>query len=128
MITAASVGTLVDTSVWVAFFRGQPGAKQLAEFCAGNAALLHPWVLGELLLGGLSAQNRTLLDSLDRVPEPSTDDLLSAIVTHQLSSRGIGLVDVAIVHAALSEQLRIWTFDKPLGDVAREVGISLADA
>jgi len=41
---------LVDTSVWVDFFRGTDRAADLAEHLESNLVLLHPWVLGELVL------------------------------------------------------------------------------
>jgi predicted nucleic acid-binding protein len=38
---------LVDTSVWIDFFRGTERAADLAEHLETNLVLLHPWVLGE---------------------------------------------------------------------------------
>ena len=54
---------LVDTSVWVDFFRGAERATDLAEHLESNLVLLHPWVLGELVLGGLQALCVKPLDS-----------------------------------------------------------------
>ena len=113
--------TLVDTSVWVAFFRGEERARRVATLCAEDAAVLHPWVLGELSLGGLSAANRALLHSLDRCPEPSADSLLGAISGHGMANRGIGFVDAALVHATHVDGVRLWTFDALLAGVARDL-------
>ena len=48
---------LVDTSVWRRFFGGSPAAGALADLLdEDGAVLVHPFVLGELVLGGLSAR------------------------------------------------------------------------
>ena len=117
--------TVIDTSVWILFFKGDRRVKRLSGLCAGNLALLHPWVFGELLLGGLSAENRELVESLDRCVEPSLDQLAEVIRLHGLSNKGIGLVDTAVLHGALSAQAAIWTYDSALRSVARETGVDL---
>ena len=58
---------LVDTSVWVRFFKGAEEAMFTAQKIRENLAYLHPFVLGELLLGGLSAGNESLLQALPRI-------------------------------------------------------------
>ena len=50
--------TLVDTSVWVDFFRGITRASTLGDLLETNEIHLHPWVLGELVLGGLGPPAR----------------------------------------------------------------------
>jgi predicted nucleic acid-binding protein len=54
---------LVDSSVWVEFFKGTARSRALADLLEADEVLLHPWVLGELVLGGLArghdARSRT---------------------------------------------------------------------
>lgn len=59
---------LVDTSVWVDFFRGTERAADLAEHLESNLVLLHPWVLGELVLGGLGPRRNSVIADLKRLP------------------------------------------------------------
>lgn len=54
--------TLVDTSVWRAFFAGRGSASRLgAQLEESGVVLVHPLVVGELVLGGLSPNEERLL-------------------------------------------------------------------
>jgi predicted nucleic acid-binding protein len=82
---------LVDTSVWIDFFRGADRASDPAEHLESNLVLLHPWVLGELVLGGLGPRRKSVIADLKRLP-PSPlvpdEEVLELILTRQLSGRG----------------------------------------
>jgi len=118
---------LVDTSVWVDFFRGADRAADLAEHLESNLVLLHPWVLGELVLGGLGPRRTAVIEDLKRLP-PSPlvpdEEVLELILTRQLSGRGIGWVDVHLLASALVAGCGLWTFDGRLGAVARDLGVT----
>jgi predicted nucleic acid-binding protein len=117
---------LVDTSVWVDFFRGADRASDLAEHLESNLVVLHPWVLGELVLGGLGPRRTAVIADLKRLP-PSPlvpdEEVLELILTRQLSGRGIGWVDVHLLASALVAGCGLWTFDGRLGAVARDLGV-----
>jgi len=117
---------LVDTSVWVDFFRGADRAADLAEHLESNLVLLHPWVLGELVLGGLGPRRKSVIADLKRLPiSPLVpdDELLELILARQLSGRGIGWVDVHLLASALVAGCGLWTFDGRLGAVAQDLGV-----
>jgi predicted nucleic acid-binding protein len=117
---------LVDTSVWVDFFRGTDRAADLAEHLESNLVLLHPWVLGELVLGGLGPRRKTVIADLKRLPASPLipdEEVLELILTRQLSGRGIGWVDVHLLASALVAGCGLWTFDGRLGAVARDLGV-----
>jgi predicted nucleic acid-binding protein len=59
---------LVDTSVWVDFFRDRDRAADLAEHLESNLVLLHPWVVGELVSGGLGPRRKSVIADLKRLP------------------------------------------------------------
>lgn len=47
--------------------------------------------------------------------------------THQLFGRGCGFVDISLIASALiSEKILIWTFDKRLEQIARELSRAYA--
>jgi len=117
---------LVDTSVWVDFFRGADRAADLAEHLESNLVLLHPWVLGELVLGGLGPRRKSVIADLKRLsPSPLVPDeeVLELILARQLSGRGIGWVDVHLLASALVAGSSLWTFDGRLGAAARDLGV-----
>jgi predicted nucleic acid-binding protein len=49
---------VVDTSVWIDFWRGRAAALGLADLLRDGQVLMHPWVLGEIALGFLGAKRR----------------------------------------------------------------------
>jgi len=118
---------LVDTSVWVDFFRGADRATDLAEHLESNLVLLHPWVLGELVLGGLGPRRKAVIADLKRLPASPLvpdEEVLELILARQLSGRGIGWVDVHLLASALVAGCGLWTFDGRLGAVARDLGVA----
>lgn len=119
---------LVDTSVWVGFFRGRDRAAELAEHLESNLVLLHPWVLGELALGGLGPRRKSVIADLKRLPAAPLvpdEEVLELILARELSGRGIGWVDVHLLSAALVADCGLWTFDGALGAVAQDLGLAL---
>lgn len=108
---------LVDTSVWVDFFRGQERAARLATLLEDNDVLLHPWVLGELVLGGLGPNRSSTISDLERLPAPPRvpdQEVMDLIRKRRLSGRGIGWVDAHLLAAALVARSALWTFDRSL--------------
>jgi len=117
---------LVDTSVWRAFFSGRlaaAAASVLSELLDGDAGLLiHPAVLGELVLGGLSAPQEALMQWLPAAPDIPNNELLTFVRHHRLQRSGLGWVDSQLLASALMAGAVLWSLDKPLARAARELG------
>ena len=115
---------LVDASVWVDHLRA--GDKQLAAALDAAEVLVHPFVLGEIACSHLRHRREVLelLDHLPSAPVATTTEVLAFIEDRKLMGRGLGYVDVHLLAAtALSSELRLWTRDKRLGAVARQLGL-----
>ena len=115
---------LIDTSVWARFFKGSDEAKFAGEKARGNMALLHPLVFGELLLGGLSAENESLLQALPTIQLPSTEKIYRFIKDNSLPGKGIGWVDAAMLCSAHEARAVLATFDEALRLCAGDIGIA----
>jgi predicted nucleic acid-binding protein len=103
---------------------------ELASHLERNEVLCHPWVRGELALGSLRNREEFLglLAHLPEAHEVPTIKVLAIVNEHRLFSRGIGWVDAQLLATCLSWPCRLWTHDKKLALVARELGIaSLTD-
>jgi len=99
---------------------------ELSDRLETNEVLLHPWVLGELRLGGLGPRGERVVDDLRRLPEAprvADEEVLELIVARGLTGRGVGWVDSQLLAAALVAESSIWTFDGHLAKVADELGI-----
>jgi predicted nucleic acid-binding protein len=119
---------LVDTSVWVDHLR--KGAPALAEALEEARVLMHPFVLGELSCGHL--RNRAavlrLLGDLPAAPAVTDTEARTFIEGRRLMGRGIGYVDVHLLASTvLVAPAGLWTRDRRLADVARELGLAFAE-
>ena len=115
---------LIDISVWLRFLRGEEAGLVARPWITSGQALVHPFVIGELLLGGLSAENEALLRSLPRTAPPSPEALYDFIRRHDLAGTGIGWVDAALLAAARAAGAQLATFDTPLARCARQLDVA----
>ena len=115
---------LIDTSVWLRFLRGEEAGLVAQSWITSGQALVHPFVVGELLLGGLSAENKALLRSLPWSAPLSPEELYDFIRRHHLAGTGIGWVDAALLAAARAAVAQLATFDTPLARCARQLDVA----
>jgi predicted nucleic acid-binding protein len=106
---------LADTSIWIDHFRRSD--LQLAQLLDRGDVVMHPFVIGELLLGHVP-KIAEMIDDLDQLPKAvvaSTDEVLKFIANRKLPGSGIGYVDAHLLAAAaLTPETLVWTRDKRL--------------
>jgi predicted nucleic acid-binding protein len=115
---------LIDTSVWIRFFKGAGEAKFAADKVRENVALLHPLVYGELLLGGITGESESLLQALRSIPLPPPERICRFIKDNALQGKEIGWVDAAILCSVWEEGSSLATFDQTLRSCAEDIGIA----
>lgn len=112
---------LVDTSVWVSHFRETN--DDLVELLNRGEVVCHPFIVGELACGNL--KNRVsiiaLLEALPMALVVDHEELLSFVEARKIMGKGLGYVDVHLLAAALLTDVSLWTLDKKLDKVAREL-------
>ena len=109
---------VVDTSIWRKYLAGAPAVRGLGDLLDDDRVLIHPFVLGELTLGGLSRQEASLLGTLPPAPVADHDDVLAFILERRLSRKALGWVDVHLLASSLLAQGRLWSADRPLSAAA----------
>jgi predicted nucleic acid-binding protein len=111
---------LADTSIWIDHFRRRD--TKLAEFLERGDVVMHPFVVGELLLGHVP-RIAEMIDDLGRLPKTivaGSDEVLEFISRRKLPGSGIGYVDAHLLAAAaLTPEALLWTRDKRLLAAAR---------
>jgi predicted nucleic acid-binding protein len=115
---------LTDTSVWVDHLRrGEPHLTRLLE---ADQVLVHPFVVGELALGGLS-QGDVVVELLSNLPAAisATDaEVLDFIRSQGLAGLGVGYVDAHLLASTvLTPDARLWTRDGKLAAAARRLNV-----
>jgi predicted nucleic acid-binding protein len=120
---------VVDTSVWVSHIQGKP--TLLDNVLGEGTVLLHPYVLGELLLNGLPKHGPFSVDSLEeygQAPVASPAEVANFILWGKLAGTGIGYVDShLLVSARLLAKGRIMTLDNDLHAQAKRFDVAYAE-
>ena len=117
---------LADASVWINHFKGAD--SRLATVLRASKVLVHPWVIGELALGGLALDSEPgrLLTELPETVVADHGEVMHAVSSHSLARRGIDYVDAhLVVSVLLTPGARLWTFDTRLATVADELNVSV---
>jgi predicted nucleic acid-binding protein len=117
---------LVDTSIWIDHFRRSDAA--LARLLERGRVLCHPFVIGELALGGL-VHRREILTHLAELPKASVaedEEVLRFIEVEALAGSGIGYIDTHLLAATrLTVGARFWTRDHRLAELADRLKLGL---
>jgi hypothetical protein len=113
---------LVDTSVWVDHLRRRNA--RLSELLMAGDVVCHPFVIGEIALGHLARRDEILrlLAALPQVPTARHDEVLAFLEHEELMGRGIGWVDAHLLASARLARIGLWTGDRKLAEIARELG------
>lgn len=112
---------LVDTSAWISFFKGEARAEEIKTLIIENNVVMHPYIYGELLLGGIPFEIDDLLKSLPvcRLLEP--DSVFKFIRESEINNYCIGWVDVNLIISAISGNSKILTFDEKLKKLCKDL-------
>lgn len=117
---------LVDTSVWRRYFAGAAGVQSLTALLDEEDAdvLVHPFVLGEMVLGGLARREEALFARLPGANLVPDADVLAFVRERGLARRGIGWVDAHLLASALTSSASLWSADRALAAVAADLSVA----
>ncbi len=116
---------LADTSVWIEFLRNNEKISFVMRRLLEEGRIgATEWIFGELLQGARNNREAGMIRSYwENLPQlPSEGIWIEAgeySREHKLTSKGVGLIDAAIVIAARREKAQIWTFDRKLAGLLR---------
>jgi predicted nucleic acid-binding protein len=114
---------LVDTSVWIDYFRNEN--KLLNLLLLNGAVVMHEFILGELAIGNFK-NRRAILDLLNSIPKVTKithDELLFFVERNTFFGKGVGFVDLHILGSTKLEGIKIWTLDKRLNNLASSLDL-----
>ena len=115
---------LVDTSIWRRYFSGTKAVRRLGDLLdEDGAVLVHPFVVGELVLGGLSTREEALLARLPGAAVVPHDEVLALVRRRRLMRRGIGWTDAHLLASSLASGALLWTADADLSSTAAALGV-----
>ncbi len=128
----ALVRVLVDSSVWIEFFRrNEPYHDIVSRLMDDEQIVCCGVILAELIQGAKSDKELAVLENFLQVFTfiPETPELWAAAgkISHKLRRKGgtIGLADCFIAVAAASVKVRVATLDGHFDELCKPAGISL---
>jgi predicted nucleic acid-binding protein len=111
---------ILDTSVWIEYFRGNPPFyKQVSDLLVRNEVLAVSPIFGELLQGAGNTDERAIISEIwNNLPKAPEDELFIRTGTesgrNKWLDKGVGLIDGVILMAARENVSFIWTLDQKL--------------
>ncbi len=115
---------IVDTSVWVEFFRNrEPVHARLSELLDRRAVLASEGAFAELLSGARGQQEVDVVESFWK-SLPKVDEAGIWIEAGKLSAarglgaKGVGLIDSTLLALSARTGAEIWTLDRRLAEAA----------
>jgi predicted nucleic acid-binding protein len=123
---------LVDTSVWIDFWRQRVSTDALAGLIEDQMVLTHDLVIAELAVGnlgpaGVRYEILTGLARLPKAPNVELNEVLSLVDHETLDRRGLSAVDVHLLTSARIARALVWTSDKALAAAAKDLGMGYQD-
>jgi predicted nucleic acid-binding protein len=119
---------LIDTSIWIDFWKKRPSTDSLVNLLEDDQVLIHELVMAELAVGNLGpahVRDEILsgLRVLPRAPVAALDEVLALIRTQRIERRGLGAVDAHLLASARLAAAQLWTTDKALASAADDFGL-----
>lgn len=119
---------LLDTSVWVDFFKRGPSTTVVDRLLDEGGVVTHPMVVAELACGSPpSPRLRSLRDieDLQHVSIATLDEARELLEREKLYGRGLGLVDLMLLASTrITPGTRLYSLDKRLDAAARQLGVA----
>ena len=117
---------IFDTSIWIEFLKQNPKYySTVKELLENQKVFAVECIFGELLQGAKNKREKEiLLQYWNNLPKCKSENIwidagiLSA--DKKLFSKGIGLIDCAIVISAKKNNSKIWTLDKKLKSILKK--------
>ena len=117
---------IIDTSVWIEFLKQNSFyAPKVIELLENREVLAVEFIFGELLQGARNKREKKIItDYWKSLPKCSQDNIWIEAGHYsseeKLFSKGIGLIDCAIIISARNHQAKIWSLDKKLNNILKE--------
>jgi len=120
---------IVDTSIWIDQLEAPD--KRFADLLFEQIVVIHPYVIGEILLGSVRDRTslRKRLFDLDPAPVADVAEVFNLIESAALFGTGVGYIDAHLLASTLlTDRGRLWTRDMRLHAAAERLGIAFPAA
>lgn len=121
---------LVDSSVWISFFKGNEEGKLLFPLLDSNQACVNDLILAELIPSLLQKKEVTLVGLLKSIEKTQIGIDWEEIIRMQAVNlknglNRVGVSDLIIAQNAMQNQIRLFSFDKHFEIMKRHIGLKI---
>ena len=124
------MSVLVDSSVWIEFFRGSGPGSELNHLIDENLVVVNDLILAELLPSLHMRRQRKLISLLKEIARRPVDVDWDDIVQLQITClrngiNNVGIPDLIIAQHAIGNGLELLSRDKHFSQLSQHVPLSL---
>ena len=124
------MNVLVDSSVWIAYFRGSDGADRMDWLISEGLVATNDLILAEmlpsLLVRGENRLARLLRETVRFPLTPDWDDVIKLqTVCLRNGINKVGIPDLLIAQHARQHHLRLYTFDRHFTLLSQYIPLNL---
>ncbi len=118
---------ILDTSIWIEFLKlNEDIFRDVKRMLENREVIGLEWIFAELLQGVRNArESDVIMGYWNNIPKIDTLGIWIEAGkyshAHKLLSKGVGLIDSAIICAALKSEAKVWTLDKRLTKTLPEI-------
>jgi predicted nucleic acid-binding protein len=121
---------LVDSSVWISFFKGTEEGKLLFPLLDSNQACINELILAELIPSLIQKKELVLVGLLRSIEKTQIDIDWEEIIRMQTVNlknglNRVGVPDLVIAQNAMQNQIRLFSFDKHFEIMKKNIGLKL---
>ncbi len=121
---------LVDSSVWIGFFKGIDQANELNTLIDKNMLCINDLILTEILPALIVRKENELVDILNSIDKTELRIDWIGITQMQIHNikngiNKVGIPDLIIAQNAIQNDIRLFTFDKHFDLMKKSIGLKL---
>jgi predicted nucleic acid-binding protein len=121
---------LVDSSIWIGFFKGINEANELNTLIDKNQLFINDLILSEILPSLIVRRENELVDILNSIDKTELRIDWIGITQMQIQNlkngiNKVGIPDLIIAQNAIQNDIKLYTFDKHFGLMKKTIGLKL---
>jgi predicted nucleic acid-binding protein len=119
---------LVDSSVWIGYFRGIEEAKHLDQLLDTNTVFTNDLILAEIIPSLLLRKEKELVDLMGSIEKLKLDIDWIGLTQYQVLNlknglNRVGIPDLIIAQNAIQNGIQLFSFDKHFDLMKKSIGL-----
>jgi predicted nucleic acid-binding protein len=121
---------LVDSSVWIGYFRGIEEAKHLDQLIDTNTVFTNDLILAEIIPSLLLRKEKELVDLMSSIERLKLDIDWIGLIHYQVLNlknglNRVGIPDLIIAQNAIQNGIQLFSFDKHFDLMKKDIGLKM---